>query len=320
MAAATLVGVGLLGPRLARAAKLHVSATQPGARIVIDGRETGLLTPSTVSGLAVGTHEVTVLSGACLRGSVQVEVSEEKVAEVSVDLTETTGTLVVQPVPGDATVELDGGRYPAEPGVPVAVACGQHQVAVSADGYVSAVLSVDVAGGETTRLPVELKAVGRGTIIVTARPRRSHILLDGEEVGVGSVTEEQVPAGPHVVRAELDGFVPEDQAVSLDDGQVIDLTFDLQHAKRSGRRHRLVGAGLVALGVGAGAFAAEEFVEASRAYGTYRSQVQDAENGQRKPAAVNAYYTDEVAPHRDRMWVGVAASGLLLGSGVVLMF
>lgn len=330
-----IVAAAALFSSAAWAGDAYVASSVPGGRILVDGVDAGLLTPSTLTGLTDGEHVVTVL-GDCMKGKANVRIAPDVVARVNVNMVVGAGTLAVQPVPSEVKVEMDGRPFPAPIGTPVAVSCGEHQVAISLDGYMSTVVTVDVYMDEDVVLPVHLVKLGFGGIDLTVEPRKAEVLLDGVSIGAGSQQLARVQSGPHVLRAELDGYLPREEQITVEEGKTLAVALALSRGSsgtaaapattakaerepKPGRGGRIAGWSLTALGAGAGLYAGYEYSETQAAYGEYQDRVDDVKAGLQTARWADDYYDGQVAPHRTKMIAAGVAGGVLLASGVALV-
>ena len=207
----------LLLSRLALAADVYVSSNVKGAQILLNGVETGVLTPGTVTGVAPGVVTLTVL-GECVRGEATTAVSSGVTARVSVTAVAQLGTITVRPSPSQAKLTLDDRPWPGESGAPVAVQCGEHTIAAEQSGYVPAVVTVDLHMDEDIDLPLSLSKLGMGTIDLTAQPRTATMTLDGRPIGEDAVSLPSVFAGVHAIGANLDGYKTATKQIVVADG------------------------------------------------------------------------------------------------------
>ena len=207
----------LLLSRLALAADVYVSSNVKGAQILLNGVETGVLTPGTVTGVAPGVVTLTVL-GDCVRGEATTAVSSGVTARVSVTAVAQLGTITVRPSPSQAKLTLDDRPWPGESGAPVAVQCGEHTIAAEQSGYVPAVVTVDLHMDEDIDLPLSLSKLGMGTIDLTAQPRTATMTLDGRPIGEDAVSLPSVFAGVHAIGANLDGYKTATKQIVVADG------------------------------------------------------------------------------------------------------
>ena len=207
----------LLLSRLALAADVYVSSNVKGAQILLNGVETGVLTPGTVTGVAPGVVTLTVL-GECVRGEATTAVSSGVTARVSVTAVAQLGTITVRPSPSQAKLTLDDRPWPGESGAPVAVQCGEHTIAAEQSGYVPAVVTVDLHMDEDIDLPLSLSKLGMGTIDLSAQPRTATMTLDGRPIGEDAVSLPSVFAGVHAIGANLDGYKTATKQIVVADG------------------------------------------------------------------------------------------------------
>ena len=191
--------------RLALAEDVYVSSNVKGASILLNGADTGFHTPGNIPGVSPGPVTISVV-GDCLRGESQVMVLPGVTARVQVNAVPQLGTITVHPTPLTAKVTLDSRAWPGVPGSPVALECGAHTVGAELDGYVPAVVTVDLGMNQDLDLPLSLEKLGIGTLDLSAQPRNATITIDGRPVGSDAVSLPSVFAGVHTIGANLDGY------------------------------------------------------------------------------------------------------------------
>ena len=178
--------------------QMEVRTDPPGARVSVDGQFRGM-SPVTVTGLAPGSHMVTLENEL---GSVNENVTIEP---------GTTAALVV-PLRGPQGVPVSGWisiTAPAEVQVfenqrllgssrtdRIMVTAGRHDVEMVNDalGYRSS-QTIQVAPGQVAKVKPEWP---QGTIAINAAPW-ANVWLDGQELGETPVGNTQVPIGTHEV-------------------------------------------------------------------------------------------------------------------------
>lgn len=326
-----LLLLALGGPAHAAGGAIEVDSDPPGGAIWIDGRDTGLRTPATVSDLAPGVHQVLV-RGDCVAGRQQVEVLTAGTALVDMPLLAQGGMLRLDLSPTDAQVELDGSRLPVVGGLPMAVDCGIHSLKVSAPGHQTLVMEVQVQAASTTEHRVVLDEVGLARLQVEVAPGGASIWLDDQRQGEGAQRLEVV-AGPHVLRATLAGYADQERQLVVEAGQVLPVAFSLLPLPASAdpgssrKRRPWIGVGIAGVGAAGVAWGTFEYLQGRQGWADFNDRRTKVESGlwpdeyDDDPAAW-AYdmYDAEVKPHRTRMLVGDIVGGVLLSSGLVLAF
>ena len=322
---------GALFPTLADAAvgSAQVTADTTGLRIYVDGADTGLVTPATLGNLAPGRHEVRV-RGDCRVGALIVDVVEGSTVPVHLATASGRGMLTVNVTPTDATVEVDGTAFKDA----AQVSCGTHSVRVSHPGFLAAMSSVEVDADERRVLTIELEELGLATLVLSVTPDAAAVRLDGRVLGTGSITDDAVPAGPHILEVAADGFKPVSQQLLLEAGDTKAFTFELEalptasaagppppaasNTSAGGGMSPLkaTGIGVAVVGVGLGVYGATRIGKAATAYDEY---VRRAEKGPGPERAVKAIREEQVVPLRN---VGLATTALgtaLLAGGVTMV-
>jgi len=320
---ASALGVLLsASPALAADGILRVSSSGDDGRVFIDGRDTGQVTPATFDGLTLGTHRVSVDSE-CSRGTASVEVTGPGATQVTVQMHEGTGTLVIHPTPDTAQVTIDGETQGA--GAARTVSCGSHVVNVVKDGHLPAVLTLNVAMDEILELPVTLAPLGTGTLVVNVTPDDAAVLVDGRTVSKGSIDGLELTAGPHVLRAEASGYLAAERQFQLENGGTRQFVLALDKASggrapSAGSGGRVVGWGLTAAGVGMLGYGVYAGLSTAAAYEVYRNDYDDGDYADQDEA--DDAYDALVKPRRTAMLIGLGggAAFTLTGVGVVLRF
>lgn len=320
-------------PTLAHAAgTATVRSSKDGEPIYLDGADTGLRTPATLRNLSPGRHVFTV-EGECRTGKADVIIPDGPKVVVQIESVEQTGTLLVQPRPAGATVKLDNAPFRTGEG-PMEVACGEHSLAVTLSGYVPAFLTIEVGGGEQVVLPVELEAMGLGTLALTVSPENASVVMDGAVI---SRTGQPVPAGAHVLQVTADGYAPYEEQFVLGDGETLSFDIALEpdaptvavapvpKAPRGPTWWTLPHTGGVVatgVGLGLGVVAAIELAEMGQMGREYNERVETINTARDyelyPPAYANDYRDDQLIPQRNKAVGLTALSAVLLGSGLTL--
>lgn len=132
----------------------------------------------------------------------------------------------------EAMILLGGaeiGRAPFDE--PLVVRSGSHTIEARADGYLSSIRDVTVAGGETVHVELELDSALRapGGIQVEVNVIGVTVTLDGEMVGTTPLDETiSTQPGPHVIEVTRRGYDELRREVDVVVGQVTPARFALR--------------------------------------------------------------------------------------------
>lgn len=210
---------------LSRAEDVAVTSNLVGAAILLNGVDTGEVTPATLTGVSPGPVVVSVREG-CASGSANVKVVAGQTAKVSLFAIEQGGTLLVRPTPTDAQISVDGKNV-KNPGQKVELECGEHTIRAEREGYAATVMTIQVTADDALVLPIELSKQTLASLELSVQPRTALLLLDGKEVGTDTVTLPSVKAGAHTVGAEYTGYQSVEQTITVTSGDDVAWHFEL---------------------------------------------------------------------------------------------
>ncbi|MFH1810786.1 MAG: TonB-dependent receptor [Pseudomonadota bacterium] len=199
-------------------ALLRVETTPPGATVYVGRRDLGSY-GTTPRDLALAPATIQVLLE--LDGFEPVVVKDVKLAvgtetPVRVELKQIFGTLEIAGAPEGAWIRAgseDGkelGRVPATLSLPP----GSAVLAIGLDGHETLQATPVVRADQKTSLRIQLEEL-RGALVVQCDERDALILLDGQPVGFTPEVVENLRAGTHRLRVELEGYRPAEQDVTI---------------------------------------------------------------------------------------------------------
>jgi len=216
------------------AATLAVETEPAGARVLVDGKETGKLTPATLELPPSAPLTLTLRKQGFVESSVKTTApapGEHAVYHTALPLEPTAALLTVSTEPPAANVSVDGlVLAPPAPSHDTFVAPGtRHKVKASAPGYVDARAELTVAGGEHKSLHLQL--VEGGTLALRTNVA-AKVLLDDKPIGTAPLSPVGVSPGEHTLA--LRGKTPAvdySTKVSVEKGHTLEvrLDFDADH-------------------------------------------------------------------------------------------
>lgn len=312
-------------PAIAAQGGLYVATERPGATVLLDGLETGQVTPVLLENIDAGTHVLQVVAGC--QGTVgPVVVEPDRITRADLRLQPATGKLVVSVETVPARVTVDGVVVGEGSSVEVdGLVCGEHALRVEATGHHPVERRVEVGAFREVLESVVLEERLVGTLVVAPTPLEATVLLDGAPVAKGPVTIEDLDVGSHALKVSLDGYVPATSTVDLLPDEIKRLDVSLVPVgagtalvgsppppawKRNSPGRIVTNTVVTAGGLALGGLAVHFGLESDEAYQRYLTVA-----GHRTAEAI---YEDEVAPARTRsIALGVSGGVLLLGGGAL---
>ncbi|HVN73088.1 MAG TPA: PEGA domain-containing protein [Methanoregula sp.] len=222
---------------------LTVDTAPEGADVFIDSNDEGL-SPVTVGGLTAGTHQVEAHLAGYTTQVQMATVTTGQGTNINIPMqpyssSSSEGSIAVSTsVPG-ALVYLDGTYKGAitdgNPFNIVAVSPGSHALLLHAPGYNDFTQDTVVTAGQVTFVTASLTqatpalqgtpASGQsGSLVATSTPSGGQVYVDNQFRGVAPVTIYDVAPGDHIVNMQLAGYNGWSGTVTVQPGQVAQVT------------------------------------------------------------------------------------------------
>jgi outer membrane receptor for ferrienterochelin and colicins len=205
-------------------ALVQIETRPPGATVYVNRRDLGAL-GQTPKRLALREGQATLILELAGHKPAERVVTLVKGQEtrVAVDLEPIYGAVVLRHVPAGAVVRsefADGDVLGRAPG-PLRLLPGNRALFVSAPGYQTARVAVEVAPGTTTAVGVALLPLppATGALVVRANVDGALVRVDGREVGFTPAVIEAVPAGARIVRVSHPGRHDHEETVTINQGE-----------------------------------------------------------------------------------------------------
>lgn len=220
--------------------ELNLQLEPAWGQVRIDSRPTGARV--SVAGAEVGTTpaEVAVVAGEELRLELDGHRSWQRSLDLAPGETRDLGVVELAPAdaslrvlsePAGASVTLDGrhrGRTPLTLEVPP----GQtHRVALFLPGHADASREVRLASGQTRTLEVQLEPQ-LGRVDIQLLPEDAELYIDGRR-HPGARHRLELPARPHQLRVEREGYLTEKRALTPTPGAPQALQITLRTAEQA---------------------------------------------------------------------------------------
>ncbi|HZS36128.1 MAG TPA: PEGA domain-containing protein, partial [Polyangia bacterium] len=185
----------------AEAAGVAVESDPPGARVLLDGKDTGKLTPAALELDAGRAAEVTLKRDGFLDQQLHVVApgaGERAVYRASLPLSTEVAALSIETVPPNAGVTVDGlALFPPAAVHDTFVKPGaRHVVKASAPGFVEAREEVTLGGGQHRALKLVLVEGGQLSLKSNVSAK---VFIDDKAVGTAPMAVVALPEGRHTL-------------------------------------------------------------------------------------------------------------------------
>jgi hypothetical protein len=194
---------------------LELRTSPSGARIELNGAYQGD-SPLKLK-VAPGQHLIVATRDGFLETRGTVNVVPEGTTRFDLSLRPLFGLVLAESFPNDADVLVDNVFRGKTPVLLTDIPAGQHRVLIKKDGYEpkETLLNIQNEADRQPRLiSLELRSL-LTAIKVISNPERAKVYLDGSYVGESPQSIQNVLAGKHQVRIELDGYEPFEQEAEV---------------------------------------------------------------------------------------------------------
>lgn len=234
---------------------IFIDSVPQGAKIYLDGTDTGKTTPSTLSGVSQGTHGLKLTLSGYQDYSVNVQVTAGQTANVSaamVPVSQNKGSINFASTPGGAEIFVDDvDQGITTPSILTDVSAGIHTYILRLSGYNDYTGTVEVFDNQTAGVSVSI-VPAEGCIFFNTIPQGARIFIDNADTG--QVTPALIcglSLGFHTYRLALAGYHETGGDIPLSAGQGANLSGILAPVSKEGigigtiMGLTLIGAGIV---------------------------------------------------------------------------
>jgi len=211
--AAALALTALTGCQKSEGEILDVRTSPPGAVIEVDGQRAEGVTPMRLR-LQPGEHLVVASKEGSLETRASVTVRPGAVTPLDLVLRPLTGLVLIESLPAEAEVSVDGAFRGKTPLLLTDLPAGEHRFVVKREGYETKESVLVIADRQPKLLSMELKSL-LTAIKVLSTPEKAKVYLDGSYVGESPQSIQNVLAGRHQIRVEMDGYEQFQQDVEV---------------------------------------------------------------------------------------------------------
>ena len=196
------------------------STVPAGAKVIVDGTDTGKITPALICGLSIGQHTYRLSLAGYLESSGSVELAAGQGTKVTITLEKKFGSISFASTPSGAQVFLDGqDQEMVTPATLTNVPTGSHAFTLKLAGYNDYTGIVEVLENQISTVTATLTPA-EGCIYFNTTPAGAKIFID--DVDTGQVTPALVcglTLGAHTYRLSLTGYQDITGSVDLVAGQ-----------------------------------------------------------------------------------------------------
>jgi serine/threonine protein kinase len=204
--------------------KLAITSTPSGAKVIIDGTDTGLKTPCTVEKLSAGRHKIRLTKNGYQTKDITRTVQSDETTRVSLNLTRSQTPVArnnkrksyfkinVDPW---AKIYIDGKYIETTPiAKALQITAGTHTVRLTNPSFQTWQKKINFKSGETVSLDIKLQPFA-GYLKLSVRPW-ADVYIDGRYYETTPIADAiQLPAGRHTIKLINPSFLTHEEVVTV---------------------------------------------------------------------------------------------------------
>ena len=182
---------------------INISSHPSGAKVYLDGNDTGETTPKNNCRVAVGKYNIKLTKLGYFDVIRPVAVSVGRTSPVHENLTE-CGSLYIFSYPSGANVSVDGIYMGKTPKNISTVVLGNHTIKITKFCYATVIRNVTVSVGEPFHLHENL--TGYGSLCISSNPSGAKVYLNGDYKGKTLLENPKVIEGSYSLGLKKIGY------------------------------------------------------------------------------------------------------------------
>jgi hypothetical protein len=209
---------------------ISVSSLPTGAAVLLDGINTGTITPTIIESVSTGSHIILLRLTGYQDYTRSVTVSENTTSTVTATLTSSTlapNTIYINSNPSGATVYINNNLQGQTPLTIGSVSNGNYQIIVQYTGYYEWSQNVTVNNNvQTVNAILTLLSATNGSIALESDPSNAAVYLNGKYEGKTPITLD-VFRGTYRVVVQKTGYLDWSDRISVTAGKQTDIFAEL---------------------------------------------------------------------------------------------
>ena len=210
-----------------------VSCNVSGAKVLLDGKDTGKTTPCTIQEVASGQHVVSVQMEKYAPMQQNVVVEDGQTARVNATLKARFAQVTIQSLSG-AQIYCNGEkvgttRYSDN------MMEGFYDLEARLAHHQTVSQQIQVTAGQPQELTLNPVPI-HGSLDVVSTPHDADVTIDGKAYGKTPLTVEQLLEGEHQVSISKDGYGKETTSVKISENETANVTITLKETKVNEQR------------------------------------------------------------------------------------
>lgn len=193
---------------------ISVKSSIAGAKIVLDGKQTGKQTPATLTEIPSGTHTISLQMDKYAPKQQEVIVEDGLTAKISMELDARFAKITINSL--DGADIYSNGKLLGRNRISEDMMEGYYDLEARLNHHKSVTKQIQVVAGQSQ--DITLNPIPKyGSLDIVSTPHDASVTIDGKSYGKTPLTVEQLLEGEHHVALFLEGYTKENRYVCVNE-------------------------------------------------------------------------------------------------------
>lgn len=196
---------------------ISVKSSIAGAKIVLDGKQTGKQTPATLTEIPSGTHTITLQMDKYAPRQQEVIVEDGQTANVPIMLDARFARITINTL--DGAEIYSNGKLMGKGHISEDMMEGYYDLEARLDHHKSVIKQIQVVAGQSQ--DITLNPIPKyGSLDVMSTPYGATVIIDGNNLGKTPMTIEHTLEGKHKLEIKMEGYYLETLDVIIEENKL----------------------------------------------------------------------------------------------------
>lgn len=203
---------------------ISVNSSIAGAKIMLDGKQTGRQAPATLTEIPSGPHSITLQMDKYAPKQQEVIVEDGQTANISMSLDARFARISINSL--DGAEIYSNGKLLGKSRISDDMMEGYYDLEARLDHHKTVTKQIQVVAGQSQ--DITLNPIPKyGSLDIISEPHNAIITVDGKVVGKSPLTINEILEGEHTVQLSLEKYQPEIKKILIAENQTESLQFKL---------------------------------------------------------------------------------------------
>ena len=195
---------------------ISVTSEKQGAKVLLDGKDTGKVTPCTLDEVPSGQHSITLQLDMYAPYQQKVNVSDGQTTKVEASMDAKFAEITIQSTEG-AQIYCNGNQIGTS-SYKGNMREGYYDIEVQLTHHKASTQQIQVKSGQPQQITITPTPI-YGSLDIVSTPRDAEVIIDGKSYGKTPLSIEKILEGEHKVILKKEGYSSSNKTIDISEGK-----------------------------------------------------------------------------------------------------